>query len=68
MLTSTSILKRLETLEKHNNGKEELKAFIYYPERSPPFWTPENPEAWHKSHPYGKPLILIVQSCRKHAE
>lgn len=66
MLSASGILKRLEALEKRNKGKLELKVFVYYPERSPPFWEPEDPESWKKSHPSGKAVILTRHSCKKH--
>jgi hypothetical protein len=68
MLTSTSILKRLEALEKCKTGKTEIKAFLHYVERSPPVWKPGNPEVWKMSHPHGRALILTVKSFRKHTE
>jgi|GEM_PF-2672693 len=66
MVTAASILKRLEALEKRNKKERELKVFVYYPERSPPFWKPEDPESWQKCHPSGKAVILTMRNCGKH--
>lgn len=66
MFSAAGILKRIEALEKCNKGKLDLKVFIYYPERSPPFWKPEDPESWQKSHPSGKAVILTMRDCGRH--
>jgi hypothetical protein len=68
MLTSTSILKRIENLENSKKGKMKFQAFVYYPERNPAYWKPELLEVWKKSHPAGKMLILTARSFRVHTE
>jgi len=63
-LTVVSVLKRLEALEKLSKGGRELKVFIYYAERIPPIWKPEDPKTWCQSHPQGKAVFLTMRSCR----
>jgi len=64
MLTVATLLKRLEALERGREGGPEIKVFIHYPERKPPFWEPENPESWQQSHPKGRAILLFMRNCR----
>lgn len=63
MLTVASLLKCLEALERGREGTPEIKVFIHYPEKDPPFWKPENPESWQRSHPKGQAILLSMRNC-----
>jgi hypothetical protein len=65
MKSLRGLKKRLEALEKSFDleGSRAIKAFIYHPEETIPYWDPEPPGAWQQVHPKGHAVILEVRNC-----
>jgi hypothetical protein len=64
MLAAATLLRRLEALERNREEGPEVKVFILYAERNPPFWKPEEPEVWRQSNPRGHAILLTRRICR----